>query len=102
MESNYRKVMVNEHSMLALPRILECAAKSKIYENNNDIFNCLMTAAFNKMMLPEDKLDGVDDDDARFAKAMLKITAFSILELLDDFDATPVINMMEQIKHEND
>lgn len=94
MDDHDKIVTVNIHSNLALPNILQCAAMSRI-ENFEEVYDCLMVAAFNKIMLPEDRLDGVDDDDARFAKAMLKITAFSILELLDDFDAEAVIKELE-------
>lgn len=94
MTDHDKKVTVNQHSNLALPRILQCAAMSKM-ENYDEVYDCLMVAAYNKMMLSEDKLDGIDDD-AKFAKAMLKITAAGILTLLEDFDATEVIKQLEE------
>ena len=101
MNEGSRFYSVNDFKKLAVPEIL---LESQSFKDDYDKegFDVSMVAVFNRFATPHETLDYQDEMDAAFAKTMLKVTAIQILELLDDFDATPIINMMEQIKHEND
>lgn len=96
MTEEMKKKYLKEFDAMALPEVLTEAMNSK-KDYDQPMFDLAMIAIFNKITAPNEPLDFSDDMDAEFAKAMIKVVSVGLLDALDDFDANPMLDLLNKV-----